>query len=484
MKNKLKITSTVRYGSYSLIVMAVVLAILIFINLAVGALPSTVTSITDKDSEIYSISDTSKEYMKKLDQKVTVYVVSVEGSSTEHHLMINEYVKKYCALSDNVTVKYVDPVLRPGFMAEYNKDGALTEDELSPDYTHIVVESDKRSKIIPYTDIFTYALSGDDLTAFYYTYGYVPYSFNIENCLISAIDYVTVELLPTIYYTTGHGETTLDDGFTTFAKLDNIAIKSIDLSKVDAVHEDAHAIIIYSPKNDFSEIEISRLKEFSERGGNIILATDYNVSLSDRIFENLYTFTSEHYGLSYIDALVFEGDTSKIYGYNEYILATMTSSAPELIKAEAGYALFTYAHAIEVSSELPEGVTVKTMFTTTSKGYAKADFGKDSVREKEEGDLEGAFNLGLTSDRGDSTLWWFASTDALNTSMNPYIVIYALAESVEKESAVSAAAVVITHDMLEISDQAADLWSWILIGIIPGAILAYGIYIRYRRSRR
>lgn len=484
MKNKLKITSAVRYGGFSLIVMALVLAILIFINLAVGALPSTVTSITDKDSEIYSISDTSKEYMKKLDEKVTVYVVSVEGSSTEHHLMINEYVKKYCALSDNVTVKYIDPVLRPGFMAEYNKDGALTEEQLSPDYTHIVVESDKRSKIIPYSDIFTYALSGDDLTAFYYTYGYIPYSFNIENCLISAIDYVTVELLPTIYYTTGHGETTLDDGFAAFAKLDNIAIKSIDLSKVETVPEDAHAIIIYSPKSDFSTLEVGRLKEFSERGGNIILATEYNISLSDRVFENLYAFTSEQFGLNYVDALVFEGDTSKIYGYNEYILATMTVNTPAFIKEKAGYALFTYSHAISIADKLPEGVTVKAMFTTTNKGYAKVDFGKDSLRDKEEGDLEGVFNLGLASTKGDSTLWWFASTDALNTSMNPYIAIYTLSESVEKENAVSAAAVVITHDMLEISDQAVDLWSWIIIGIIPGAILAYGIYIRYRRSKR
>ncbi len=479
MKNKLKITSTVRYGSYSLIVMAVVLAILIFINLAVGALPSTVTSITDKDSEIYSISDTSKEYMKKLDEKVTVYVVSVEGSSTEHHLMINEYVKKYCALSDNVTVKYIDPVLRPGFMAEYNKDGALTEEQLSPDYTHIVVESDKRSKIIPYSDIFTYALSGDDLTTFYYTY-----SFNIENCLISAIDYVTVELLPTIYYTTGHGETTLDDGFFNLVKIENIDIKALDLSKTEDVPEDAHAIIIYAPKNDFSEIEIGRLKEFSERGGNIILSTDYNISLSDRVFENLYAFTSEHFGVNYIDALVFEGDTSKIYRYNEYIFATMTANTPTLIKEEVGYALFTYSHAISIADELPEGVTVKPMFTTTSKGYAKVDFGKDSLRDKQEGDLEGAFNLGLTSNRGDSTLWWFASTDALNTKINPHIASCTNSESVEKENAVSAAAVVIEHDMLEISDQAADLWSWIFIGIIPGAILAYGIYVRYRRTRR
>lgn len=484
MKNKLKITSAVRYGGYSLIVMAAVLAILIFINLAVGALPSTVTSITDKDSEIYSISDASREYMKKLDEKVTVYVVAVEGSSTEHHLMISEYVQRYCALSDNVTVKYIDPVLRPGFMAEYNKDGALTEDELSSDYTHIVVESDRRAKIIPYSDIFTYALSGDDLTAFYYTYGYIPYSFNIENCLISAIDYVTVELLPTIYYTTGHGETALDDGFAAFAKLDNIGLNAIDLSKTEALPEDAHALIIYAPKSDFSQSEIGKLKDYAERGGNIILSTEYNISLSDRVFENLYAFTSEHFGVNYIDALVFEGDTSKIYGYNEYILATMTSNVPELIKTNAGYALFTYAHAIEIASELPEGVTVKTMFTTTSKGYAKVDFGKDSVRDKQDGDLEGAFNLGVTATRASSTLWWFSSTDAINTSMNPYIAIYALSESVEKENAVSAAAVVITHDRLEISDQAANLWSWILIGIIPGAVLAYGIYVRYRRTRR
>jgi hypothetical protein len=43
---------------------------------------------------------------------------------------------------------------------------------------------------------------------------------------------------------------------------------------------------------------------------------------------------------------------------------------------------------------------------------------------------------------------------------------------------------VIAPDYLDISDKAATLWSWIIIAIIPGSILGYGIYVRVRRARR
>lgn len=484
-----KINSSARYGSFSLIVTAVVLVILILVNLAVNSLPATLTSIAGEKTSVYTISKASVKYLKTLEDEITVYVVQIDGASSEHDLMIKKYVERYAELSPKLTVKTVDPEVKPGFLPSYNKDNSISEDKLASSVTHLVVESGKRARIIPYSDIFKYALSGDDLNAFYQAYGYIPYSYEIENCLLSAIDYVTLDTLPTIYYTSTHKENTLDEGFTAFAKLENIGISALDIEKEGKIPSDAEAVIIYAPETDFSAKEIAALKDYADRGGNIILSTEFNKNLSDRVLDNLYAFASEYYGMSHKDIIVLEGETKNVYYYPDCIFTTMTDKVPSAIKTgQQGYVIFTFAHAIEISDTLPEGVTVDTLFTTTSKGYAKKEYGKDFTYDKQKDDLSGTFVLGAASTRknGDtsSRLWWFSSTDALSTSMNPYVAVYVLTESVDKEESVSAASIIITHDRVDISDKAATLWSWIIIAIIPAAILGYGIYVRVRRVRR
>lgn len=484
-----KFNSSARYGSFSLIVTAIVLVILILVNLAVNSLPATVTSITGEKNDVYRISGASKKYLKTLEDEITVYVVQIEGADGEHDLMIKKYVERYAALSGKLNVKYIDPEVKPGFLSSYNSDDSIAEDELSSSVTHLVVESGKRARIIPYSDIFKYALSGDDLNAFYQAYGYVPYSYEIENCLLSAIDYVTLDTLPTIYYTNNHKENTLDEGFTAFAKLENIGISALDVEKEGKIPSDAEAVIIYAPETDFSAKEIDALKEYADNGGRIILSTEYNKNLSDRVLENLYGFASEYYGMSYKDVIVLEGETKNVYYYPDCIFTTMTDKVPSAIKTgQQGYVIFTFAHAIEVSEALPEGVTVDKLFTTTDKGYAKTEYGKDFTYDKQKDDLSGSFLLGASSTRevggAKSKLWWFSSTDAISTSMNPYVAVYVLTESVDKKESVSAASIIITHDRVDISDKAATLWSWVIIAIVPAAILGYGIYVRVRRARR
>ncbi len=489
-----KFNSSARYGSFSLIVTAIVLVILILVNLAVGALPATYTSITGKKSDVYKISKASVDYMKNLDEEITVYIVQLDNASTEHDLMIKNYVERYATLSDKITVKYVDPEIKPMFLSSYNEDGSISEDLLDPSFTHIVVESGKRSRIIPYSDIFKYALTGDDLSAFYQAYGYIPYSYEIENCLLSAVDYVTLETLPKIYYTNTHKEANLAEIFTAFAKLENIGLTALDIEATGKIPSDAQAIVIYAPQTDFSQKEIAALKEYADNGGNIILSTEFNPTLTDRVLDNLYAFTKEYYGMSYNDVLVYEGTAERFISSATYVFVTMTDKAPAALNSGTyGSVLFTYCHAINIEPTLPKGVTVDTLFTTTSKGYAKLAYNKETEK-KEEGDLEGTFVLGATSTRKNgeksSKLIWYSSTDALRTTYNykladsMHVAVYTLSVSVEKRDIVSAVAMLITRDAVDISDKAAAFWSWTIIAIIPGAILGYGIFVRVKRARR
>ncbi len=492
MKNKMKITGAVKYGGLSLIITAAVLTAVIIVNLIVGALPADMTYITSESSDIYEISEASKKYMEELDQNVTVYIVAQQGASDEHYLMISRYVERYALLSDKITVKYVDPVLRPGFLSDYGSE-SYTSDELSASLTHLVIESEKRAKLIPYGELITTAYTGDELAEFYYTNGYIPYSFNAEGCLLGGIDYVTLEKIPIMYYTVGHGESLIDNYFNYILEMESVVYKSLDTKNANKIPDDAEALLIFAPTADFTAAETAMLKAYAKRGGNVVLISGYNASLTNRTLTNLYSFMEEEYGLAYGDVKVFEGKNgSFVSGNNDQIYPIASGALTKPL--ENSSVIMRNCHAIELSKDLPDGVTVTTILSTSDKGYTKTVIDKNTVMEKVEGDTEGKFILGAeavkTVSGGKSKAFWFSSVDAVNIDgtypylANIYIPVYVVSESLSKIDPVSVQGISLVRETLEISDSAANIWSILLIGVLPAGIMAYGIYVVYRRKRR
>ena len=94
--------TTFRNGSYSVGMTALVIAVVVVVNLIAGQLPESVRSIDISDNRIYEISDTSREILKKLDQKVT-FQVFAERNNTDDR--IKTFLNKYTSLSDQIEVE-------------------------------------------------------------------------------------------------------------------------------------------------------------------------------------------------------------------------------------------------------------------------------------------------------------------------------------------------------------------------------------------
>ena len=60
-------------GSFSLVVTAIVLAIIVVVNLIIGQLPSKLLNWDLSETGIFSVSDTSKELLKDLDKDCLLY---------------------------------------------------------------------------------------------------------------------------------------------------------------------------------------------------------------------------------------------------------------------------------------------------------------------------------------------------------------------------------------------------------------------------
>lgn len=146
-------TVSSRQGSYSLAMTAVVIGIVVFINLIAGRLPSSLKQIDISTNNIYEITDTSRDLLKDLDKDVD-FTILAEKSSTDER--IRTFIEKYAALSSHINVEWIDPVLHPS---------ALTEYETESDTIVVSCSDTEKTTTVSFQDIITY----DEMS--YYTTG-------------------------------------------------------------------------------------------------------------------------------------------------------------------------------------------------------------------------------------------------------------------------------------------------------------------------
>lgn len=479
---------TLKMGGYSVIITAVVVAIVIVVNLAVRLLPSKYTKYSTSTVGLYDISDTSREILSKVKDKISIYVVCESDYTDE---VIEEYVAKYAGLNSNVSWSTVDPAVKPGFLQEY------TDESLSSQVTHLVLvnKANGRSRVIPNTDIYYQKYTQQEILYYQMYYGTTPDNptyFNIEQELTSAVDYLTAEKLPTVYYVSGHGETELDSTVTGLIEDENIDLVELPLLTKGEVPDDADAVIINSATKDFTEDEIKALEAYTAKGGNVIMTSFYNSELKDRNLTNLYGF-AKSLGLEYKDVFVFEGSADKYVQAPYNILPTVADNDFSSALGSNTYLVMLTCNAITLAGTAPEGVTLTELLATSLKGYAKAEVTEDTKVEKEDGDEEGKFVLGAmaekTADGKTSKLVWLASPALLDSRYSSYYsnISYFMAiltDLCEKESSVTINAKSLQIEALTVSEASANLWGIILIAVIPLIVLVCGFAVWNRRIKR
>ena len=169
-------------GAYSLGLTAVAVAVVIVINLVAGRLPESVRNIDISDNQIYEITDTSKKMLKKLDKKVEIKVLAEKSSTDER---IKTFLSKYAALSGKISVEWIDPVIHPA---------ALTEYDTSSNTIVVSCPDTEKTTTISFTDIIVY-----DQSSYYMTGQMQESQFDAEGQLTSAVNYVTSEETKKIY---------------------------------------------------------------------------------------------------------------------------------------------------------------------------------------------------------------------------------------------------------------------------------------------
>ncbi len=464
-----------RNGSYSTLLIVIFVAIVVVINMIVGKLPSKYTQIDISDQQLYSIGDETKKVLNNLDKDVTIYQIAQSGSEDE---TISNLLQKYADESKHVKVELKDLVVSPKFVSEY------TSDQVSSN--SLIVVCGDRNKVVNYNDMY-------ESTMDYNTYSYQTTGFDGEGQITSAIAYVTTENLPVLYTLEGHGEKELDSTIKEDIEKANMEVKTLNLISEGSVPDDAACLLIDSPSSDISEDEKTALLDYLENGGKAMVFSDYTESTLSN-----FAAVLENYGVKAADGIVFEGDNQH-YGMQMpyYLLPTVNSTDASSETASSGYyIIMPYAQGIQKLDDVRDTVTVEDILTTSDSAYSKTNLQSETL-EKEDGDVEGPFALGVSikEDVGDgkkTQIIYYSSSYIMDSQMNQLVsggnekLVTKASNSMvstEETTTVSIPSKSLEVSYLTISDYDASFWKICTIGLIPGIFLVAGFVIWFKRRK-
>ena len=457
-----------RAGSYSLMVSALVLAILIVVNIFVSALPSSMTKYDISATKLYSITSNTKAVVNALDEDVTIYWIVQSG---QEDAVIENLLSKYEALSDHIKVEMRNPDVYPTFAQQYTSETVMNNS--------LVVECGDRSRYIGYDDIY---LQEADI----YSYSYST-SFDGEGAITSAIDYVVSEELPQLYLLEGHGEAELPDTFSQQIEKDNMQVDSLSLLTADEVPEDAACLIIYAPQSDISEEERDMLSDYVSGGGKLLVMSG---PVQDGSLTNLNSLL-EDYGITVTDGIVVESDREHYAFQAPYVLLPdMNSHAiTDSLIEENYFAIMPISQGLSLG-ETSKG-TVTALLNSSDYSYSKADAYDLETYDKEEGDTDGPFTLAVSiEDNSGGGIVWFASSSFLEDMYNAFssgangdLAMNALSSLVGESEAMAIRSKSLNYNYLTISEATSSLLKAVMIGVFPLVYFGIGVYVVVRRRR-
>ena len=478
-EKRLENKKILRHGSYSIGVMAIVIAIVVVLNLVIQELPSSFREIDLSSEKLYTIGDQTKELLDDLDKDVDLYYIAQDGTESTD---IQRLLERYKERSEHIKVEQKDPAVYPTFTQQYTSDSVSNNS--------IIVVCGDKSKVVNYSDMYETSIN-------YQTYTQETTAFDGEGQLTSAINYVISDNMPVLYTLEGHNEASMGTAMTETIQKANIEIQSLNLLTQDRVPEDASCLFIFAPSTDLSEEEANKIIEYLENGGKALIISNY----TDEEMPN-FESVLENYGVRPVDGIVMEGDTAHYISQNPYYLLPNIESndVTSNLSSQSRYVLMPLAQGIETLDNIRDSLDIQSILTTSDSAYSKTDLENMQTMEKEDSDIDGPFDLGvsITEDVGDDAqtqIVYYASSSIFDDTIDSYVsgTNYELLSSslswlcqseADNTNTISIPSKSLDTSMLTISAADVNFWSILVTAVIPVCILLIGFGIWMKRRKQ
>ena len=358
-------TSGTKHGSYSVGMTVLVVAVIIVLNLVVGQIPEAYRNIDVSSTKIYDISDTSKDLLKGLDDKIDMKVLAVKDETDDR---ITTFISKYAALSDKIKVEWIDTVLHPSALTEYNT---------SQNTIYVSCEATGKSTTISFDKILV-----SDSSSYYYSGSSSYTSFDGEGQLSSAVNYVTSDVQKKIYTVTGHGEDSLSTTITDLMTKNNYTTEELNLLMTDSIPDDCDLLLMDGPTNDLSDDEVSLLSGYLGEGGKVMcLLGDTGLASLPKLAGLL-----KDYGIEGADGYI--ADPQRCYQNQPYyIFPVMNLSGDMADGISSQMVLLMNSRGLTTTDPARDTITTSAFMTTSEQAYAVT----------EEDQKQGTYDLGVVA---------------------------------------------------------------------------------------
>lgn len=524
---KTKDKRNLKYGSLSVTITVIFVALVIILNIIATSLSSVQGWYTDMTaSSYYSLSDAFIEEMNKLlipenGEKTYLNIVllaeeDVFRNYNEMTVMLYQTFKELVNHYDNINLVAHNTTVHPEYAEKYK---ATALDTLSMD--DVVFElCDENGNALPNIPAKKYTSS-----SFFMmdtgTNSYIGY--NAETKILSAVALLAGKAdRPTAYYLQGHGEPTLEEAgdWKEVLELGGFNVEEIKLSDTSKENEEMLAkfeaskaddiIIINRPKTDLVHTiefsEITKLKAFlGNRHGHMIVVEDAEVpklrALEDLMSEYGLGFGNSvkdnQHSVSGSGAAKIFADYSQTYNPNTDAQSTSTGFFAKLFHSKTSNlpsTIFTLPKEVVIldSREIVTATNSSAVSFPLLKSYTSAQ------TVKGEKTVEGSVAL-----MGVSRIIW-----ELNDNIDTYVVAIGSSDflSAEYESSCANRNVMLeilrlmwdntiyydnisyksfdNTSLTDVSTAQANAWTILCVAVIPVAIGICGliVYVRRRHS--
>ena len=331
-----------RYGAAQGTMVVLVFAIAAFI-LAYSNSHTKRFDLTE--NQRFTLDPATKNVLSSLDKEVRIVIFYDSAAESMFRQNIEDILKQYNHMNDNVEYEFIDPIQNPGDAMPYKT-------ELYTTPTIFVEQGVNREK----------------------TTG------NEEQDITNALIKVTRVKQHKVYFLKGHGEKDFENAsdfqgmgqIKTRLENKNYLVESLEIQRQVGVPDDASVVIIAAPQTDLFDEELQALGRYLNLGGNVI------VLLEPETAPKLAAWAGQ-YGLNVGRDIVCEAEfqadlMSLLKGQFQGQISVSTqpsvTSYPDDVEITRNFQLRTQypsSRSVSIDSSPPEGVTARKLLETKGK---------------------------------------------------------------------------------------------------------------------
>ena len=475
----------------------VALIALLLCNLLVGLLPWSVQGFSIGRQNVFEISAPTKLALSSLGEDVCIYMVTKDGELNVDRDILS-MLRGYESIGEHVSTEVISDRADPDFLL--SRGYSLPDSGVA-----FVVESARRSRCIPFEDVYyyncTYKMGSEQYTMKFSELEFLTYGQNLvgtggtvepclglEAALTNAISFAVMEDVPSIAVLQNDTFVEVDPAFLRLLAEQNYEICTVGSMKdLNAARYDL--VLLNTPLLDIDTDEAAALSAYLASGGDLFLTTLY----SRTAHPNLASVLAE-FGLSADEQGVRLVENNQNYAINYGSTSYMMAKISSLHEATAdfdGSLLLTDVHAIKIEEK--QGIsTTPWLYTTESGSRERVDPSTDKATAIEE--ARNTYTYGVIAERGESRVIWVSTyyalnrdLDILNSGSNYDLMSRALSwctDADETAGTVEVSPKIIPTTYLKVKWTALTVWSVMIAVILPLTVLTVGIVRRYLRRRR